>query len=318
MADTSDAAELAGPTGELLGKLIGDAVASGNYGQIQALLAKLKQGYADLPGSERLNPKDVGPSQLGGVTEDPRYAGAENEALRQLMAESQGGMNDSDRAKLEQAKLKGLATAAGMKGGTEDSLRRRGLYSSGAELASDLSSQQGGINAAYQGDLATAAAASDRSLQALAAGGRMATTLGSRDLEQKNSAASANDRIAQFNAGRDDTANMYNSDLAQKDMLQRLKGMGATDAQITALMNAQGKGAGAKGASYGGQVGSLLSALARSGKGNSGGSDPSEWEQWPGSGGDSVSPAQKLGENDDALAGAGDYSSLDELKGLFA
>lgn len=253
--------ELAGPAAELLGQTVGDALASGKYDQIQSLLEKTKNGYAGLPGTERLTPQHVGRSELGGVTEDSRYGGAENEALRRLMELSSGGMGAGDRAKLEQAKLHGLSVARGLRGATEDSLRRRGLYSSGAELAGDLAAQQAGINTTYQGDLATAASASDRALQALQAGGNLATSLGSRDLQQKNMAAQANDRIDQFNAVRDDSADRYNSPLAQEDALTRLKGMGATDQQIASLLSGQAKNSAAKGGGYGRQAGELLSAI---------------------------------------------------------
>lgn len=309
MAD--DSSELAGPSGELLGEAIGDAIASGNYAKIQELLNELKQGYANLPGATPVGPVPVGRSQMDTVVEDPRYSQAENEALRSLMGiANAGGMSDADKAKLDRAKLAGLAVARGMKGGTEDSLRRRGLYSSGASIANDLASQQGGINTAYQGDVATAAAASDRALEALKAGGTMANQLGSRDLTQKDMAAQANDRIQQFNAARMDTAGMYNSGLAQANALARLKGMGATDEQISRLLASLAKQASTKGGGYGRQAGDLFGA-ATDGKGGGGTEpttygDPNEWNSYPGED-PNVYGGYKLTEADDAASlGTGD------------
>lgn len=311
----ADSDELAGPTGELLGSALGDLIASGNYAKIQQMLEELKAQYAGLPGVKPVGPVPVGQSQLGSVVVDPRYGGAENEALRQLMGlANAGGMSAADKSKFEQSKLAGLAVSRGMRGASADSLKRRGLYSSGAEISSDLAAQQAGVNTAYQGDVATSAAASERALEALKAGGGLANQLASRDLTQKDMAAAANDRISQFNAARMDTAGMYNSGLAQSNALARLKGMGASDQQIMQLLASLAKQISSKGGGYGRQLGDLFGA---SGDGSGAGSDPSEWAQYAPSGEDSNTyGGYKLTDDPYSNAGAGDV--YDPTAGLWA
>lgn len=249
--------------GEFAGGLIGEIDAMDNEAMIQYLLNQMRQRYEELPDAERLNVQNVGRSELSDVREDPRYKNAEDEALRRLMALSEGGMSESDKAKLEQAKLAGLDYERGVRGRDEALMKRRGMANSGALIASELAAQQGGIDRAYKGDLATSIAASDRAMRALEAGGDLATTLGSRDLNQKNLAAGANDRIAQFNAQRNDTGDLYNATLAQRNALTRNKGL--DEAAMLQLMqennNAEavrrrwrgyGKQAGALGDSFGG------------------------------------------------------------------
>jgi hypothetical protein len=303
----ADSSEMAGPSGELIGQLIGEAIAQGNYQKVQDLLNELKTGYANLPDATPVHPSATGPSQLGAVTEDPRYAGSENEVLRQLMAlASGGGMSAGDKAKLEQAKQAGMSVSRGLSGAAEDSLRRRGIYDSGASIASQLSGAQAGANTANQGDVATAAASSDRALTALRAGGEYANALGSRDLTQKDMAANANDRINQFNAARTDSADMYNSKLNQENMLAKLKGMGMADAQIAALLTSMAKGSTAKGGGFGRQFGELFGAANKgSGSGSNSGSDPSEWNAYPGTEDSNSYGGYKLGEEDGLQLGSG-------------
>jgi hypothetical protein len=312
--------EMAGPTGELLGEGIGDAIASGNYAQIQKMLADLRAQYAALPGKAPLGPVPVGQSALGSVVEDPRYGGAENEALRRLMEISaSGGMTAADKARLEHGKLAGLAVSRGMRGATEDSMRRRGVYGSGAELASDLSGQQAGINTAYQGDVATSAAASERALEALKAGGGLANQLGSRDLTQKDMAASANDRISQFNANRMDASDLYNSGLAQANALARLAGTGAMDQQTMQLLASLAKQLSSKGGGYGRQLGDLFGSAGGGSGGTGGGSDPSEWNQYPGGSGEDSNTygGYKLTDEEDPYATAGAADAYDPSGGYY-
>jgi hypothetical protein len=329
MADTTDSA-LYGPSGELLGQALGDAIAQGDYSKVQQLLQELKSGYSNLPGAKPVTPGKLGATALGGVTEDPNLSRAENAALEQLMnLATSGGLNDADKAKLEQAKLAGLATARGLQGANEQGLRSRGIYNSGAELAGDLNAQQAGVNTAHMGDVATAGSAADRALAALEQGGAYASNLAGRDLAQKDTVANAQDSINRFNATSDMNAQLYNSPLAMELALAKLKGIGGVDAAQMGQLNMLGGMASRKGAGYGRQIGDLFGA--KSGGGNAGNlyanannpypSDPSDWNGYPGGsgggggGGSDAYGGYKLGEGD-ASFGA-DTSSLDDLLNAF-
>lgn len=212
--------------GEFAGGLIGEVGSMENNARIQRLLQEMRDRWDTLTPTEKVAVQNIAASQLGNVSEDPRYKNAENAALDRLMnIATSGGMTAEDKAKLEQAKLAGLDYERGVRGRNEDLMKRRGQSSSGAMLASNLAAEQGGINRAYQGDVAASAAASERALQALEAGGNFAEKLGSRDLSQKDLAAQANDAISRFNATRGDTAQYFNAKSAHQDALDKARGM---------------------------------------------------------------------------------------------
>lgn len=264
-----------GSVGGLVGEGMGDLTSMQNNANIQELLDQWKNRYNTLPATSDVNPQAVGQSQLSGVSMDPRYKAAENLALSSLMNEAtSGGMTAADKQKLNQAKLAGLGVARGVQGQNEQNLRARGLFGSGAELAGDLSAQQGGVDTAYQGDMATAGAASDRALAALEAAGGFASQLGSQDLTQQDTTAKANDAISQFNAGRQDKADFYDSGLAHQDALDQAKGLDAEASTDIAQNNKWGQQATDKGRGYGQQIGSL-GDYASSGSGGGGGGDMS-------------------------------------------
>lgn len=266
---------LAGQVGEFGGELVGEVDAMSNDQAIAYLLKKMQQRYEEMPATERVNATPVGRSELGGVKEDAAYKAAEDQALREMLSSAlKGGMTDRDKAKLAEAKLSGLSYERGVRGAQEQSLRSRGLAGSGADVASALAAQQGGIDRAYRGDIQTAADSSDRALAALSAAGNYASRLGGRDLEQKNLAAGANDRISMFNAGRTDDASMYNSRVGHQDWLDQNQGL---DNQALLEMGIQSKGADdkrRKWRGYGKQAGGLVesggSLAGGRGKGDAG------------------------------------------------
>lgn len=263
---------IGGQVGELAGGVIGEVDAMKNDAQIQYLLNRMKQRYEELPNKERIGNVDVRRSELGDVSEDPRYKSAEDEALRRLMQYSQGGMSDADRLALEQAKREGLDYERGVRGRNDSLAARRGQASSGAQHAADVAAEQGGIDRAYMGDLSTAATAADRGLAATNAAGGYASKLGSRDLDQKNLTATANDRISAFNAMRGDKANYYNAGLDQENALAKAGGLDK-EAMLELMQNKEWADSTRKRwRGYGKQAGSLFDSMgAMSGGGGEGG-----------------------------------------------
>lgn len=258
--------------GELAGGLIGEVDAMRNDSQIQYLLNMMRKRWEDLPDAERVNFAPTGRSELDDVSEDPRYRNAENDALDQLMALArEGGLSDADKAKLEASKLSALDYERGVRGRDEELMKRRGLANSGALLSSEITAQQGGIDRAYKGDVATAASAADRALAALTAGGSFAERLGSRDLNQKSRAATANDAISRFNASRADAMDMYNSRLDHENAMDRYSGLDKEAGMEIGMNDEWGERTRRKWRGYGKQVGALGDSLDSGGGGGGGG-----------------------------------------------
>jgi hypothetical protein len=264
---------LGGQVGEFAGGIIGEADAMHNDAMVQYLLDQMKPSLQQgMPATERVNPRAMGRSELSNVTEDPRYKNAENRALDEMMNEALShGMSDKDKAKLEQSKLAGLDYERGVRGRDQQDLRERGMGTSGAAIASDLSAQQGGIDRAYRGDLQTASDSSDRALAALAQAGGYASNLGTRDLTQKDRAAGANDDISAMNANRTDRADMYNSGRAHSDWMDQQKGMDQ-EALMEMMMNDQwGQRSRQKWRGYGKEAGGLMDSFDSMGSFGGGG-----------------------------------------------
>lgn len=222
--------EIGGGSGEVLGGIIGEIIAIGNWAEFDRLRKKAEQMYGDvsLPTMEKVAVQEQGQTELSGVRQNAGYKNSEDEALRMLMEEAKsGGMTARDQQKLEQAKQEAASYERGATGAFEARQRARGQYGGGAETAAQIAAQQGGVSRAYQGGIDTAAASSDRALQSLIAGGQYARGLSQDDLAQQNKRAEAQDRINSFNLGRKDRAAYYNSDLEQRQFEDEMRKAGA-------------------------------------------------------------------------------------------
>lgn len=261
-----------GQVGELAGGLMGEVAAAQNDAQIQYLLKNWKQRYDEMPATERVKFSAVPRSELSSVSEREKYRQAEDMALDEMMKSAMsGGMTDRDKAKLVEAKLSGLDYERGVRGANEQSLRRRGMAGSGADVASSIAAEQGGIDRAYRGDVQTASDASDRALASLAAAGSFANKLGSRDLEQKNLTGMANDRITQFNAGRGDREDLYNSQAGRADWMTQNQGLDEQALAEMGMNDAWGQRSRQRYRGYGKQAGGLLDTASSMGGGGMGG-----------------------------------------------
>jgi carbamoylphosphate synthase small subunit len=106
-------------------------------------------------------------SEMNGVTTDPRGKEAQYAALQQLEdLGNNGGMTLTDQANLEHT-LGGIDTKArGAREAINSSLKARGAYGSGAELAAKLQGQQADNQMEHEAGLNTAASARDRACRA--------------------------------------------------------------------------------------------------------------------------------------------------------
>lgn len=187
---------IGGGIGDFLGTLIGEALAQGDIETANKLRAMQK---SRIEGVALPNLQNLGDTAYAGVKEDPRFAGAENEVLNRLMADSKTGMNAEDRANLQEANLQAQQNEQASRAAVESLARRRGTYNSGLTQASELSNIQGQANRLNQAGVQAAGQASARARGSLNAAGQYASTLGQRSLNQGNLAAGARDAISRFN-----------------------------------------------------------------------------------------------------------------------
>lgn len=167
-------------------------------------------------------------SEMKNLSLDPRGREAEYEALQHLEdLGMSGGMTLTDKAQLEDT-LGGIdARGRGAREAISTSLKSRGAYGSGSELASKLQAQQADSQQAHATGLATAGKAEDRALEAIIAAGEMGGNVRNADFNEQAKIASAQDEINRFNAAnrqtvsganvnRQNTAIDYNTKNAQR------------------------------------------------------------------------------------------------------
>lgn len=191
---------------------IGAAAASGDNAKAGALREKALNEYGmALPDLQTIKAQYQKDSELGGVKANADYTGAQNEALGGLRDQAFGsGLSAQDLASLETARQ---AAAGFDRGNRERNLQEqaaRGQLNSGFDIAQQMSASQGAADRMNQGATQTAGQNAARRLQAMSLYGGYAKSIRDADLNQKNIAASAQDRINQFNTADDRGVRDYN------------------------------------------------------------------------------------------------------------
>lgn len=202
---------IGGPWGALAGAGIGLGagilaylVQSGAEADAQAIMEEAQRRYGAVTDEAlRQAAADVlGPSALTQITQDPKFAKAQDAALAALddIARS-GGITANDRAALnevtnatELARLRSAETAAA-------SLSRGGLYGSGAAIQMQQADQQAAANRESQAGLNIYGQAQQRALDAIASRGQLAGQMQAADWSRQADAARAQDLRDQANWG---------------------------------------------------------------------------------------------------------------------
>lgn len=145
-------------------------------------------------------------TEMKNISADPRGQEAQYQALQELEdLGMSGGMSLTDKAVLEDTMGDIDARGRGAREAINTSLKARGAYGSGAELAFKLQAQQGDSQLAHEAGLASAGKAEDRALQAIIAAGEMGGNLRNQDFSEKAKIAAAQDEINRFNAANRQT-----------------------------------------------------------------------------------------------------------------
>lgn len=220
-------------------------------------------------------------SEYKNIQTDHRGREAQYDALQQLEdLGHNGGMTLTDQANLEKT-LGGIDTKArGAREAISSSLKARGAYGSGAELAAKLQGQQADSQLAHETGLATAASARDRALEAIMHAGEMGGNIDNQDFNQKAKIAAAQDEINRFNAAnrqavagsnvnRGNTATDYNVRNTQRIADTNTQNNNANSVRNAELTQQQYENqlklAGAKANAYTGQANQVTDAGKTSG-----------------------------------------------------
>jgi hypothetical protein len=188
--DPFTASVVAGGAGEVIGGLFGgDDERRARHERERAL--------AELAG---LN-VEAGASPLDGYNADPRLRTAQLGAVDEFgRIAREGGMDIGSRVALREAQDDTSARERGSREAILQNMAMRGQGGGGAELAAQLTNQQGSAARDASTGARAAADARTRALTALTQSGQLAGQTRGQDFGEAEGKAAAHDRIATFNA----------------------------------------------------------------------------------------------------------------------
>jgi len=141
----------------------------------------------------------MGPSNWEGVKSDPQMKQAQLDALARLETVGAEGLDSQDKLALTQIQNRNQQAERGSREALMQGMQRRGMGGSGAELAAQLSSQQGSADRQSMEGMQVASMAQQRALDAMMQRGSLAGQMRGQDFGEQASKADALDRIKQFN-----------------------------------------------------------------------------------------------------------------------
>lgn len=195
-----------------------------------------------------LETAQLGPSALEDLMVDPRLRQAQMGALEKMQQIGETGQTAAERAEelVAMQEIEGAAQARD-KAILQD-MAQKGMGGSGAELIARLQGSQSAANRAATTGAQLQGQAQNRALQAMMQGAQLGGQVRGQEYGEQSNLASAQDRIAQFNAmQRADIANqqeMHNKALKQREFENQMARKQAIAAAKTgqAQMGAQRAG----------------------------------------------------------------------------
>lgn len=155
------------------------------------------------------NTAQLGNTEMGGITSDPRLRGFEMQALADLEQISKDGLSARDQADLAQLEAQVNRANAGRTGAIQQNMAARGMGGSGLELVAQMQANQDATERQALASLEKAAMAQEGRRGATAQLGAQAGQMSARDFAQQAQRAQAQDAINRFNV-----ANQYNTQMA--------------------------------------------------------------------------------------------------------
>jgi hypothetical protein len=190
--DPFTAATLVGGAGEVIGGLFGGD-------DEKRARRERERALAELAG---LN-VEAGPSSLDSYNADPRMRLAQVGAVDELgRVGREGGMDIGSRVALREAQDETSARERGSREAILQNMAMRGQGGGGAELAAQLTNQQGSAARDASTGARAAADARTRALTALTQSGQLAGQTRGQDFGEASGKAAARDAIEQFNASQ--------------------------------------------------------------------------------------------------------------------
>lgn len=220
----------------------------------QDSLADAKQNYEDLntPDLVQETPAyaqtaSAGPSEMGSISVDPAYKSAQMDQLSALSnLAANGGRSASSDYNLAQIQGQEQAQAKGSRDAVMQNMAARGISGGGADLISQLSSNQAAQSSANMQDLGVLANQSNTALSAGSQAAGIASGMQAQDFNQQAAKASAQDAINKFNTQNLNSNNQYNAQTANQAQQYN------TGLQQTGYQNQVQKAAGISGANMAG------------------------------------------------------------------
>lgn len=141
----------------------------------------------------------LGPSEMEGVSTDPRLEQAQMAALEQLSELGQTGLSPAEAAALRSSRRGAASEAEAKSSQIMQEMARRGMGGSGMELAQRLQAAQSGADRQSREGDDVMKMAQERALQAISQGSGLASNVRGQEFGEKSSIAKAQDAINQFN-----------------------------------------------------------------------------------------------------------------------
>jgi hypothetical protein len=155
-------------------------------------------------------PEALGDTGLADIETNPLYAQYEQQALADLEQQSRDGLSARDKADMARLEADVNRQNAGRLGAIKQGMNARGMGGSGMDLVAQQQAAQAATEREAIASLEKAAQVQDGRRDATSRLGALSSQLQGRDYQQQANAASAQDRINQFNVGNRNQAAQYN------------------------------------------------------------------------------------------------------------
>lgn len=208
-----------------IGNIAGQWISDDEYNKALNVKNKAYSDFYDTnaPNLPQAQYNALGPTELGGISEDPRLRAAQMQALDSLGREvAYNGETPEDALAYQKAQQESGRIASGLTGAATQSAAQRGLGGGLQEYIGGLTGAQAGANQANQMQLQEAADARARKLQALDSLSGMASGIRGQDYGIASARANAQDLINKYNNGMMWNVQQYNNQLPQQNFENQL------------------------------------------------------------------------------------------------
>lgn len=266
---------------DVLGKILGNSAGKSEMKQSLGLsneaLEELKRLYVPTVEEQKVllqNPElaglleaeQLGPSEMAGVSTDPRLKNAQMKALEELAGLSETGLGVEDQAAFNNLRRQSNAEAQAAQESILQNAAATGTLDSGNALMAQLNAGQQQANRLQQGGEAQAAQAAQARRDALSQYANMSTNMANTDFNQRGQVASAKDSINKFNSQNRQDVNQYN--LGNKQAINNTSAQNANTQEMhnQGLIQQQFQNNLSKATGVAGQTNNLANTYAQQGQ----------------------------------------------------